>query len=153
MDRFYQLNPKIFEDYANIGKKATSIRTILKLIQHIKQVKANLMPFIKNPKDMTIWSNEYFLQLAKMINIEQLRYLPFLSHGASFTFENGHKKMRQHRPNYLFLYSQRGAINKKEAGWKTGPPCYFYQNTFTKRSMSTESPTEKVRPVVIAELQ
>ena len=70
MDRFYQLNPKIFEDYANIGKKATSIRTILKLIQHIKQVKADVMPFIKNPKDMTIWSNEYFLQLAKMINIE-----------------------------------------------------------------------------------
>ncbi len=70
MDRFYQLNHKIFEDYANIGKKATSIRTILKLLQHIKQVKADVMPFIKNPKDMTIWSNEYFLQLAKMINIE-----------------------------------------------------------------------------------
>ena len=51
-------------------KKATSIRTILKLLQHIKQVKADVMPFIKNPKDMTIWSNEYFLQLAKMINIE-----------------------------------------------------------------------------------
>ena len=90
MGRFYQLNPKIFEDYANIGKKATSIRTILKLLQHIKQVKADVMPFIKNPKDMTIWSNEYFLQLAKMINIESLRYLPFLSHGDSFTFENGH---------------------------------------------------------------
>ena len=36
----------------------------------IKQVKADVMPFIKNPKDMTIWSNEYFLQLAKMINFE-----------------------------------------------------------------------------------
>ena len=36
----------------------------------IKQVKVDVMPFIKNPKDMTIWSNEYFLQLAKMINIE-----------------------------------------------------------------------------------
>ena len=70
MDRFYQLNRKIFEDYENIGKKATSISTILKLLQHIKQVKADVMPFIKNPKDMTIWSNEYFLQLAKMINIE-----------------------------------------------------------------------------------
>ena len=34
MDRFYQLNPKIFEVYANIGKKATSIRTILKLLHH-----------------------------------------------------------------------------------------------------------------------
>ena len=61
---------KIFEDYANIGKKATSIHTILKLLQHIKQVKADVMPFIKNPKEMTIWSNEYFLQLAKMINFE-----------------------------------------------------------------------------------
>ena len=61
---------KIFEDYANIGKKATSIHTILKLLQHIKQVKADVMPFIKNLKDMTIWSNEYFLQLAKMINFE-----------------------------------------------------------------------------------
>ena len=70
MGRFYQFYPNIFEDYANIGKKATSISTILKLLQHIKQVKADVMPFIKNPKDMTIWSNEYFLQLAKMINIE-----------------------------------------------------------------------------------
>ena len=34
MDRFYQLNPKIFEEYANIGKKSTSIRTILKLLHH-----------------------------------------------------------------------------------------------------------------------
>ena len=61
---------KIFEDYANIGKKATSIHTILKLLQHIKQVKADVMPFIKNPKEMTIWANEYFLQLTKMINFE-----------------------------------------------------------------------------------
>lgn len=90
MDRFYQLNRKIFEDYENIGKKATSIHTILKLLQHIKQVKADVMPFIKNPKDMTIWSNEYFLQLAKMINIESLRYLPPLSHGGSISFENRH---------------------------------------------------------------
>ena len=29
----------------------------------------------------------------------------------------------------------------------------IHYNTFTKRSMSTETPTEKVRPVVIAELQ
>lgn len=34
MDRFYQLNPKIFKEFANIGKKSTSIRTILKLLQH-----------------------------------------------------------------------------------------------------------------------
>ncbi|WP_302422816.1 nucleotidyl transferase AbiEii/AbiGii toxin family protein [uncultured Prevotella sp.] len=36
----------------------------------IKQVKADVMPFLKNPKEMSIWSNEYFLQLAKMIKFE-----------------------------------------------------------------------------------
>ena len=33
----------------------------------INQVKADVLPFIKNPKEMDIWSNSYFLQLAKMI--------------------------------------------------------------------------------------
>lgn len=33
----------------------------------INQVKADVLPFIKNPKEMDIWSNDYFLQLAKMI--------------------------------------------------------------------------------------
>lgn len=36
----------------------------------IKQVKADVMPFLRNPKEMSIWSNEYFLQLAKMIKFE-----------------------------------------------------------------------------------
>lgn len=36
----------------------------------IKQVKADVMPFLRNPKEMSIWSNEYFLQLAKMIKLE-----------------------------------------------------------------------------------
>ena len=36
----------------------------------IKQVKADVMPFLRNPQEMSIWSNEYFLQLAKMIKFE-----------------------------------------------------------------------------------
>ena len=36
----------------------------------IKQVKADVMPFMKNPNEMSIWSNQYFLQLAKMIKFE-----------------------------------------------------------------------------------
>ena len=36
----------------------------------IKQVKADVMPFLKNTREMSIWSNEYFLQLAKMIKFE-----------------------------------------------------------------------------------
>ena len=33
----------------------------------INQVKADVLPFIRNPKEMDIWSNDYFLQLADMI--------------------------------------------------------------------------------------
>ena len=33
----------------------------------INQVKADVLPFIRNPKEMAIWSNDYFLQLARMI--------------------------------------------------------------------------------------
>ena len=36
----------------------------------INQVKADLLPFIRNPKEMAIWSNDYFLQLAQMIKFE-----------------------------------------------------------------------------------
>ncbi len=36
----------------------------------INQVKADVLPFIRNPKDMGIWSNDYFLQLAQMIRFE-----------------------------------------------------------------------------------
>ena len=34
------------------------------------QVKADVLPFIRNPKEMEIWSNDYFLQLAQMIRFE-----------------------------------------------------------------------------------
>ncbi len=36
----------------------------------INQVKADVLPFIRNPKEMAIWSNDYFLQLAQMIRFE-----------------------------------------------------------------------------------
>ena len=35
----------------------------------IRQVKADVLPFIYNPRDMEIWSNDYFVQLARMMNI------------------------------------------------------------------------------------
>ena len=34
------------------------------------QVKADVLPFVRNPKELDIWSNEYFLQLTKMIRFE-----------------------------------------------------------------------------------
>ncbi len=33
----------------------------------IQQVKADVMPFVSNPHDLDIWSNNYFLQLAEMV--------------------------------------------------------------------------------------
>lgn len=34
----------------------------------IQQVKADVAPFVQNPHELDIWSNEYFVQLAKMIH-------------------------------------------------------------------------------------
>ena len=36
----------------------------------IKQVKADVLPFVKNPRELDIWSNVYFLQLADMLKFE-----------------------------------------------------------------------------------
>lgn len=33
----------------------------------INQVKADVLPFVRQPKELDIWSNDYFMQLAKMI--------------------------------------------------------------------------------------
>ena len=36
----------------------------------IKQVKEDVLPFVRNPKELEIWSNDYFVQLAGMVRIE-----------------------------------------------------------------------------------
>jgi predicted nucleotidyltransferase component of viral defense system len=36
----------------------------------IKQAKADVMPFVRNPKELDIWSNDYFIQLSDMLNIK-----------------------------------------------------------------------------------
>lgn len=36
----------------------------------INQVKADVFPFVRNPKELDIWSNDYFMELAKMIRFE-----------------------------------------------------------------------------------
>ena len=37
---------------------------------NINQVKSDVLPFVKNPKDLDIWSNDYFVQLADMVKFE-----------------------------------------------------------------------------------
>ena len=36
----------------------------------MKQVKADVLPFVRNPKELDIWSNDYFVQLADMVRLE-----------------------------------------------------------------------------------
>lgn len=36
----------------------------------IKQMKEDVLPFMRNPKELDIWSNDYFVQLAGMVRIE-----------------------------------------------------------------------------------
>ena len=36
----------------------------------IKQVKEDVLPFVHNPKELDIWSNDYFVLLADMVRIE-----------------------------------------------------------------------------------
>ena len=38
----------------------------------INQVKADVLPFVRNPKELDIWSNDYFLQLADLVRFEGL---------------------------------------------------------------------------------
>ena len=35
------------------------------------QVKNDVRPFLKNPFDLNIWSNDYFVQLEEMIKYEK----------------------------------------------------------------------------------
>ena len=36
----------------------------------IKQVKEDVLPFVRDPKELAIWSNDYFVQLVEMVRIE-----------------------------------------------------------------------------------
>lgn len=36
----------------------------------IHQVKEDVLPFVRNPQELKIWSNDYFVQLAEMLRIE-----------------------------------------------------------------------------------
>lgn len=37
---------------------------------NINQVKSDVLPFVRNPRELDIWSKDYFLQLADMIRFE-----------------------------------------------------------------------------------
>lgn len=37
---------------------------------NIDLIRQDILPFIKNPQELDIWSNDYFLQLAEMVQFE-----------------------------------------------------------------------------------
>ncbi len=41
----------------------------------INMVKRDVLPFIQNPQELDIWSNEYFFQLADRVKFLQERFL------------------------------------------------------------------------------
>jgi hypothetical protein len=57
------------------GKECTQ-NEFMELLNHrlattdINQVKADVLPFVQHPKELDIWSNDYFLQLAQRIRWE-----------------------------------------------------------------------------------
>ncbi len=63
----------LHERIVEFSGKECSQAEFIDLLQHrlettdIQQVKADVLPFVKNPRELDIWSNEYFLQLAQRI--------------------------------------------------------------------------------------
>ena len=55
------------EDIAPESFKARLIERLA--TADIKQVKEDVLPFVRNPKELDIWSNDYFMQLAEMVKI------------------------------------------------------------------------------------
>lgn len=54
-----------------IGQKAFMAQLRDRLASaDINQVKSDILPFVRNPKELDIWSNDYFVQLADMIKFE-----------------------------------------------------------------------------------
>lgn len=64
-ERALQFNQEEFDKETFLQKLNERLATA-----DINQVKADVLPFVRNPKELDIWSNEYFLQLTKMIRFE-----------------------------------------------------------------------------------
>ena len=64
-ERFLQLNREHISKDLFLDKLKKRLSTA-----DINQVKADVLPFVRNPKELEIWSNDYFIQLAGMIKFE-----------------------------------------------------------------------------------
>ena len=53
-----------------IDRESFMIRLKERLVTaDLSQVKSDVLPFIRNPKELDLWSTDFFLQVADMINV------------------------------------------------------------------------------------
>lgn len=64
-ERVRQFNHEEISKDAFIGQLKDKLSSA-----NINQVKSDVLPFVRNPKELNIWSNDYFVQLADMIKFE-----------------------------------------------------------------------------------
>ena len=64
-ERALQFNNEVIEQNSFIAKLKEKLASA-----NISQVKNDVLPFVRNPIELDIWSNDYFLQLADMIRFE-----------------------------------------------------------------------------------
>ncbi len=64
-ERVFQFNNEVIEQSSFMAKLKERLASA-----NINQVKNDVLPFVRNPKELDIWSNDYFLQLADMIRFE-----------------------------------------------------------------------------------
>ena len=64
-ERALQFNNEVLD------RESFIIRLKEKLMSaNMNQVKNDVLPFVKNPHELDIWSNDYFVQLADMLRFE-----------------------------------------------------------------------------------
>ena len=64
-ERALQFNHEEFDKETFLQKLNERLATA-----DMNQIKADVLPFVRNPKELDIWSNDYFMELAKMIRFE-----------------------------------------------------------------------------------
>jgi len=64
-ERALQFNDEVLERDTFIAKLKEKLASA-----NMTQVKSDVLPFVKNPKELDIWSNDYFVQLADMMKFE-----------------------------------------------------------------------------------
>lgn len=64
-ERALQFNNEVIERDAFIAQLKARLASA-----NMNQVKSDVLPFVKNPKELDIWSNDYFVQLVDMVRFE-----------------------------------------------------------------------------------